>query len=83
MDDLHYGSRNKRGDWTPSEPIAPAPVFTFPPQPMKFLKWLPGYFLPWNALFFALAAVYWFWLTPSKETLQTLSGRLDRLSADP
>jgi hypothetical protein len=58
MDDLAYGKRNKRGDWTPDKPAPPAPLFTFPPQPLKLLKWLPHYFLPYNVLF-ATSAVAW------------------------
>ncbi len=73
MDDRQIGKRNKRGDWQPTEPIATAPLFVFPPQPLNFLKWLPGYFFPWNVLFMALAAVMWFYLTPNTETLKTLS----------
>ena len=73
MDDLRYGDRNKRGDWSPSQPLRTAPLFVFPPQPLKFLKWLPSYFLPWNLLFMVLAAVCWFWLTPSVETMKTFS----------
>jgi len=73
MDDLRFGTRNKRGDWTPSEAIKTAPLFVWPPQPFNFLKWLPSYFLPWNVVFMALGAIYWFWLTPSVETMRTLS----------
>jgi sterol desaturase/sphingolipid hydroxylase (fatty acid hydroxylase superfamily) len=73
MDDLQFGKRNKRGDWQPSKPIETAPLFVFPPRPLEFLKWLPSYFLPWNALFMALAAVIWFYLTPSVDTLKTLA----------
>jgi sterol desaturase/sphingolipid hydroxylase (fatty acid hydroxylase superfamily) len=72
MDDLDYGTRDKRGNWAPTDPLAPAPVFVWPPRPLKFLSWLPHYFAPWNALFFALGAVMWFFLTPAKETVQTL-----------
>ena len=46
MDDLMYGTRNKRGDWSPKEPLRYAPLFTLPPKPKAFLKWLPHYFLP-------------------------------------
>ena len=64
MDDLQYGKRNKRGDWQPNDAIGIAPLFVFPPQPLKFIKWLPGYIFPWNVLFLALAAIFWFYLTP-------------------
>ena len=73
MDDLNYGTRNKRGDFAPKDALQIAPLFVFPPQPLNFLKWLPGYFLPWNALFMALAAVFWYFLTPDTATLKTLA----------
>src|SRR3984957_20759160 len=34
------------------------PVFVLPPRPLDFLRWLPGYFLPWNLLFAASAVAY-------------------------
>jgi hypothetical protein len=30
LDDLLYGKRNKRGDWTPNEPSRVAPIFVWP-----------------------------------------------------
>jgi hypothetical protein len=38
MDDLAYGKRNKRGDWTPGATLTIAPVFVLPPRPLAFLK---------------------------------------------
>jgi sterol desaturase/sphingolipid hydroxylase (fatty acid hydroxylase superfamily) len=73
MDDLKFGTRNKRGDFTPNEPLGTAPLFVFPPRPLELLKWLPGYFLPWNILFMAAAFATWTWLTPDVETLKTLA----------
>ena len=73
MDDLQFGTRNKRGDWTPKGALQIAPIFAWPVQPLNFLKWLPSYFLPWNVVFMALGAIYWFYLTPSVETMKTLS----------
>jgi sterol desaturase/sphingolipid hydroxylase (fatty acid hydroxylase superfamily) len=73
MDDLQFGTRNKRGDFAPKAALEPAPVFVWPPRPLRFLAWLPHYFLPWNAVFFALGAVMWFYLTPAKDTMQTLA----------
>lgn len=72
MDDLEFGKRNKRGDWEPDAPIIPAPVFVFPPQPLKFIAWLPHYFLPWNVFFMVTAILAWTFLTPDTETLKTL-----------
>ena len=73
MDDLAYGTRNKRGDYAPKDPLKLAPYFTFPPSPSELLKWLPSYFLPWNVLFMALGGLMWFVLTPSVETMKTLA----------
>jgi sterol desaturase/sphingolipid hydroxylase (fatty acid hydroxylase superfamily) len=73
MDDLKYGARDKRGNYTPNEPAGTAPVFVLPPRPLEFLKWLPGYFLPYNALFFLSALAWWKWIVPSVEVMQTLA----------
>ena len=73
MNDLLYGMRNKRGDWTPNEPSRVAPIFVWPWSFAAFLKWLPSYFLPWNVLFMALAAAIWFFATPSLETMKVLA----------
>lgn len=48
MDDLRYGTRNKRGDCTPNTPLEGAPQFRWPVQPRKLISWLPHYFLPRN-----------------------------------
>ncbi len=71
MDDLKFGTRNKRGDFTPKDPLETNPLFAWPLRPAALLRWLRGYFLPWNLMFFAVGAVLWFWLTPAKSTLQT------------
>lgn len=73
MDDLAYGTRNKRGDWAPKEPAATAPLFVFPPQPLKLLKWLPHYFLPYNLLFALSAVAWWHWVLPESEAMKTLA----------
>ncbi len=73
MDDTLYGTRNKRGDWQPKDPVEVAPLFVLPPRPGAFLKWLPHYFLPWNVLFALSAVAYWAWVIPSVETMRTLN----------
>jgi len=73
MDDLAYGTRNKRGDFAPRDPLQVMPLWHMPPRPLAFLKWLPGYFLPWNVLFMALGALNWFALMPGVETMKTLA----------
>ena len=73
MDDLKYGKRNKRGDWTPAAYLEIAPVFVLPPKPLAFLKWLPGYFLPWNVLFAASAVIYALFALPDVDVMKTLN----------
>ena len=73
MDDLLYGTRNQRGDWSPSRHAALAPLFVLPPRPRAFLRWLPHYFLPWNLLFALSAVAWWTWIVPPVETMRTLS----------
>ena len=38
MDDLIYGKRDKRGNWTPNGKLEPAPLFVLPPKPLAFLR---------------------------------------------
>ena len=73
MDDLKYGKRNKRGDWAPDQPAGTAPLFAFPPQPLKLLKWLPQYFFPYNVLFAASAVAWWHWVLPDVATMRHLA----------
>ncbi|MCB2136150.1 MAG: sterol desaturase family protein [Rhodobacteraceae bacterium] len=72
MDEERYGSRDKRGNYQPTLPAGTAPLFVFPPQPGKLLRWLPQYFLPYNAIFFLSALVWWRWVVPPIEVMQTL-----------
>lgn len=74
MDDLKYGTRDKRGNWTPKDPLSHAPLFTFPVRPLALLKWLPSYFLPWNLLWLVTAAVWWAYVVPDAETAKSLGG---------
>lgn len=73
MDDTAFGTRNKRGDWAPSAPLQVNPLFRLPLRLMAVVKWLPGYFLPWNLAFMATAFVTWTWATPDADTLKTLA----------
>jgi sterol desaturase/sphingolipid hydroxylase (fatty acid hydroxylase superfamily) len=73
MDDTTLGTRNKRGDWTPKAPAQIAPIFVLPPRPLEFLKWLPGYFFPFNAFYALTAVVWWNWIVPDVQTMKTLA----------
>ena len=73
MNDLAYGVRNKRGDWTPNRLLEAAPIFRFPLQPRKILQWLPAYFFPYNALFMISALIYWHLFVPAPEVMQSFA----------
>jgi len=73
MDDLQYGTRDKRGDWKPKNRIEIPPYWAWPPRIMAVLRWLPGYLFPWNAFHMATACAYWFFILPDFEVMKTLS----------
>ena len=76
MDDLKYGTEDSRGYWKPNEPVSYGPAFDWPPRPKALVKWFfsfPGYLFPWNVLYAVAAVLIWMFLTPSMETLKTLS----------
>ena len=73
MDDLKYGTRDKRGNWSPSEPAKMVPLFVFPPRLIALLKWLPNYFFSYNVVFFLSALAWWYWVLPDVAVLQTLA----------
>ena len=72
MAEADLGTRDARGEWQPAELIQTPPVFVWPPRPLAFLKWLfgfPGYLMPWNLFFVAVAIVSWLFLTPELERM--------------
>lgn len=73
MDDLQFGTRNKRGDWSPKNPAGTAPLFVWPPRPAALLRWLPHYFLPYNLLWMLSAWVWWHYVLPDPEVMKTLA----------
>ena len=72
MDDLLYGKRNKRGDWSPNEPAGVAPIWDIPPSVSKVLKWLPHYFFPYDVIWILSAFAWWYWVLPDAEAMKTL-----------
>jgi sterol desaturase/sphingolipid hydroxylase (fatty acid hydroxylase superfamily) len=75
IDESLYGVRDKRGDWKPNERIEYPPVFVWPVQPVRFLKWLfgfPGYIFPYKAFYMLVGIALWR-LMPTMETTKTLS----------
>ena len=73
MDDLQFGTRNKRGDWAPTKVLEFAPFWHRPFSMSKLLVWVPEYLWPWNAFHMATALLWWFFVVPDVETLKTLS----------
>lgn len=60
MDDLKYGTRDKRGNWSPNKPLEIAPFWLG-----KFNKlghFIVEYLWPWNAFHMAVTLAYWFLL---------------------
>ncbi|NQU38844.1 MAG: sterol desaturase family protein [Lentisphaerae bacterium] len=67
--------RDERGEWAPDNPCAYAPLFAWPPQPVRLFKWFfgyPGYLWPYSMFHILLATVTWLWLQPALETCATL-----------
>lgn len=73
MDDLKFGTRNKRGDWAPTAHPQIAFFWTTPFDFKKWLTFLIGYVWPWNAFHMAVTLIYWNYLLPDWETMKTLS----------
>lgn len=75
MDDTLYGTRSAKGEYTPLHKPESSPLFRWPPQPGRTLRWfvgVPGYLFPFNALYAAVAIAVWFLATPSRDTLASL-----------
>ncbi len=73
MDDLKFGTRNKRGDWAPSAPLQIASGWVRPFSLRKLLHFVIGYIWPWNAFHMATALLYWAYIIPPVQVMQTLS----------
>ncbi len=71
MDDLQFGNRDKRGNWSPNAPLEIAPYWTGNwPRMGRFLVDL---IWPWNAFHMATAFLYLWFVIPDRTTLSTLS----------
>ena len=67
--------RERRDHWKPAKLLRQAEVLVWPPRPLSALKHFlayPGYLYPWNLLYFAIAALTWFYLTPALPAMKTL-----------
>ncbi|TPK93581.1 sterol desaturase family protein [Mesorhizobium sp. B2-4-12] len=73
MDDLQYGTRDKRGNWAPHLRAAPAPIWHRPFNAKKVLAWIPEFFWPWNTFHLATSLIWVNLLIPSWQSLASLS----------
>ena len=73
MDDLQFGTRNKRGDWSPNAHPQIAFFWKTPLDVRKWVTFLIGYVWPWNVFHMAVTLIYWNYLLPDWETMKTLS----------
>lgn len=73
MDDTLYGTRDKRGNWSPGKALEIAPFWRKPLDLKSLGRWLIDYVWPWNAFHMLTAVLYWFFIIPDVQTLQKLS----------
>ena len=76
VQDIQAGTRDRRGYWRPFEKLDYVPVIVWPFRVFAFLKWLvwhPGFICPWNLLCICLTIFVWTYVTPSIESMITLS----------
>lgn len=71
MDDLQYGTRNKRGDFKPDGQLDIAPFWTG--KFAKVPKWIVDYLWPWNAFHMVVTLLYWHFVIPDIETMKSLT----------
>ncbi len=74
MDESAFGVRNAKGEWTPNRRINYGPLFAWPTNPARIAKWivgLPGYLLPWNAVYLLISLAAWWVATPSLSSMSS------------
>lgn len=75
MSDMTANDRNPRGEWSPAEAIALAPINAWPPKPAVTFKWMfgfPGFLWPHNAFWLCISLITWNFLTPDLASMQSL-----------
>ncbi len=71
MDDLQYGARDMRGNWTPSRRLEIAPFWEG--RFGRLGRFLVDFVWPWNAIHMTTALLYWIFVIPDLETIRTIS----------
>ena len=72
--DEHGQTRDRRGEWRSGRPVYLEPLLDFPTTPKRIFAWLfgvPGFFLPWFAVYMAIVAISYFFFTPDIIRMQT------------
>ena len=72
--DEHGQVRDRRGEWRSGRPVFLEPLFDWPTTPIKIAKWffgIPGFLLPWFAVFLVLITVSFFFFTPEMVQMET------------
>ena len=72
MDDLKFGTRNKRGDWAPSAKLEIAPYWDRPFNLRKVAEVAAGIPVSLERLPYGDGAAYWFFVVPDVEAMKTL-----------
>ena len=74
MGEESWGERDTRGEWRPEVLPKPSPLFTWPWNPGKILKYVfgpVGLLWPYNLCVAILAAISWLFFTPSLDRTAT------------
>jgi sterol desaturase/sphingolipid hydroxylase (fatty acid hydroxylase superfamily) len=71
VDDMKFGTRDKRGNWAPNQPLEIAPFWLG--KWNKIGGWIIAYLWPHNAIFMAVTAAYWYFVLPDWEVMKTFS----------
>ena len=67
------GFRDSRGEWRPENPVAYAPIFTWPPRVKKFFVWLFYYLFTWNLVYLGIVIFSYYFLQPPLEEMRTFN----------
>lgn len=74
--DEHGQTRDRRGEWRSGRKVYLEPLLDFPTSPKRVFKWLfgiPGFFVPWFAVFMVIITVSYLFFTPELSRMQTFS----------
>ena len=75
MDSMEQEQKNATWNYHPDTPIKVSPLFSWPPNPFAWIKWISKYWLAVSSITLELLAAFiiYQWFQPSWESMQTLS----------